>query len=113
LGFSEQHARYFPTEGEMEIFVSHLIEYFKHPCHAKPRKDEIVTIVRHLEDLHPNKCTLRRIRMWFQNSENSYRPVQIDDDMNALFALLPFQSLVADRLRISESNLRENIIAND
>jgi hypothetical protein len=50
LGLPEQHARYFPTESEAEILVPHLIEYFKHRCHAKARKDETATTVRFLED---------------------------------------------------------------
>jgi hypothetical protein len=69
--------------------VPHLIEYFKHPCCAKARKDEIATTVRLLEDLHPKKWTRRGVRMWFQGNENRDRLVQIDDHMNAGFAPVP------------------------
>jgi hypothetical protein len=55
LRLPEQHASYFPIEAEVEILAPHLIEYFKHPCRAKARKDEIAPTVSLFEDLHPKK----------------------------------------------------------
>jgi hypothetical protein len=91
LRLPEQYAHYFPTESEAELLVPHLIDSFKHRCRAKTRKDETATTVRIREDLHPKKWTRRSVRMWLQNNENRYRPVQIDDHMNAGFAPVPFR----------------------
>jgi hypothetical protein len=91
LGLPEQYARYFPTESEAGLLVPHLIEYFKHRRPGKTRKDETATTVRIREDLHLKKWTRRRVRMSFQNNENRYRPVQIDDHMNAGFAPVSFR----------------------
>jgi hypothetical protein len=91
LGLPEQYARYFPTVSEAELLVPHLIEYFKHRRRGKTRKDETATTVRIREDLHPKKWTRRRVQMSFQNNENRYRPVQINDHMNAGFAPVSFR----------------------
>jgi hypothetical protein len=91
LGLPEQYARYFPTESEAELLVPHFIECFQNRRRAKPRKDETATTIRIFEDLHREKWTRRRVLISFQNNESRYRPVQIDEHMNARFAPVPFR----------------------